>query len=246
MTPKILLFDLETSPINAWVWERYETNVIFVEQESYLLCYAAKWLNGSIFAKSLPDFHGYKKNPTNDKALVESLWDLLDEADIVIAHNADQFDVKKANARFAHYGMKPPSPYKTVDTLKIARRMFKFSSNKLDDLGEHLRFGKKIKTDFSLWKGCMDGDKGSWAKMIRYNKRDVDLLQKIYLHFRPWIPNHPNVAILADKYGCPSCSSTMLQKRGRGITRSGTYVRYQCQSCGAWSRGSNQKLTDIT
>ncbi len=233
MKPRILLFDVETTPLQAWTWERYETNVISVEQESYLLCYAAKWLDGPIFAKALPDFPGYKKNPTSDLALVKSLWSLLDEADIVIAHNADQFDVKKANARFSHHNLSPPSPYRTVDTLKIARKLFKFSSNKLDDLGEHLGFGKKIKTDFSLWKGCMDGDPKAWQQMLRYNKRDVDLLEKIYKHFLPWIPNHPH--LLDGLKDCPNCSSTNLQRRGLGMNRLGKYQRVQCMDCSAWS-----------
>jgi hypothetical protein len=230
----------------AAVWDRYEANAVWVEQESYLLCYAAKWLDGPMIVKSLPDFSEYKKDPTNDLPLVKSLWKLLDEADIVIAHNADQFDVKKANARFSHHNLPPPRPYKTIDTLKVARSLFKFSSNKLADLGEHLGLGEKIKVDGHLWRACMAGDETAWRKMITYNKRDVTLLQKIYLHFRPWIKFHPNMSILADKPdGCPNCGSEKIQSRGSGATRFGVYMRFQCMTCGAWSKSTSRKVTNI-
>jgi len=196
---------------------------------------------------ALPDFKSYKPGSENDLLLATELWKLLDEADVVIAHNGDQFDIKKTNARFAFYNLPPPSPYKTIDTLKVARRYFNFTSNKLDDLGNYLGYGRKlVHTGFNLWKGCMTGDPKAWKKMIDYNKRDVVLLEKIYLHFRPWIQNHPNTAILSDKSGCPNCSSTQIQKRGLGITKSGTYQRLQCMSCKAWSHGPTQKVTNIT
>ncbi len=238
MKPKILLFDLETAPSLGWVWEKYETNVLDFKAEWYLLCFAAKWLDGNkVFAHALPDFKSYKPGSEDDKALVKELWNLFDEADILIAHNGDHFDIRKANARFAYYKLPPPSPYKTIDTLKVARRYFNFTSNKLDDLGNHLGYGRKLAhTGFHLWKGCMRGDKKSWKHMVDYNKRDVVLLEQIYQHLKPWIQNHPNVALLADKEGCPACGGK-LQKRGLGINKTTKYQRYQCISCGAWSKG---------
>lgn len=213
-----------------------------------MLCYAAKWLGGRMMTRALPDFKGYKSGSEDDKELVKSLWELFDEADIIIAHNGDKFDIRKANARFAFYNLPPPSPYRTVDTLKIAKRYFNFTSNKLDDLGSHLGYGRKlVHTGFNLWKGCMAGDKKSWRHMIEYNKRDVVLLEQIYLHFRPWVQSHPNVAILSDSPDCcPNCGSAHLQRRGQGITKTGTYYRYQCVDCKAWSRGQPKKVTNIS
>lgn len=240
MKPKILSFDIETAPSLGWVWEKYETNVLDFEAEWYLLCFAAKWLDGKMITHALPDFKGYKPGSENDKALVKELWKLFDEADILIAHNGDHFDIRKANARFAYYNLPPPSPYKTIDTLKVARKYFNFTSNKLDDLGNHLGYGRKLAhTGFHLWKGCMTGDEKSWKHMVEYNKRDVVLLEKIYLHLRPWLQSHPNVALLADKEGCPACGGK-LQKRGLGINKTTKYQRLQCTNCKAWSQG---KLT---
>lgn len=236
MQPKILLFDLETAPNLGWVWGKYEQDVIAYEKESYLLCFAAKWLGGKTFAHALPDYARYSQDPENDRKLVEDLWKLFDEADIIIAHNGDQFDIKKANARFLYHKLPPPSPYKTLDTKKIAKSVAMFNSNKLDDLGEHLGEGRKIKTDFSLWKGCMNGDPNSWKKMIRYNKQDVILLEKIYLRLRPFTKNHPNIGAYVGAMVCPRCGSTHLQSRGYSVSLHGRFNRFQCQTCGGWGR----------
>lgn len=242
---RILLMDLETAPNRAWIWGKYEQNALGFDKEWYVLCYAYKWLGDKTTrAVSLPDFKKlYKKDPEYDARLMQELWDLLDEADIVIAHNGDQFDIKKANARFIAHGLQPPSPYKTIDTLKVARKHFKFNSNKLNDLGKHLGVGEKVETGgFKLWEGCMEGDLTSWKKMVKYNKQDVELLEKVYLKLRPWMTNHPNMNIVDETVGaCPICSSTKIQKRGFSPTRVGKKQRYQCTACGGWSTGKSVK-----
>jgi uncharacterized protein YprB with RNaseH-like and TPR domain/DNA-directed RNA polymerase subunit RPC12/RpoP len=171
------------------------------------------------------------------------LWKLLDEADVVIAHNGDRFDIKKTNARFIYYKLPPPSPYKTIDTLKEAKRYFNFISYKLDNIGDHLGHGRKlVHTGFHLWRGCMTGDPKAWKHMVKYNKRDVVLLEQIYLDLRPWMKTHPDVSVLSDlPDGCPNCASKSLKKDGFKRTRSGKYQQYKCLSCGAWSRSN--KLT---
>lgn len=235
--PKILLFDIETAPSLGWVWGKWEQNVLDFQQEWYMLSFVAKWLNGKTITAALPDFRGYKKNPENDKELAKKLWNLFDEADILIAHNGDKFDIKKANARFTFHKLPPPSPYKSIDTLKVARRHFNFTSNKLDDLGKYLGYGRKLThTGFHLWQGCMKGDKKAWKKMVQYNKRDVELLEKIYLHFRPWITNHANLAIHTDAKVCPRCQSKNLQSRGFGFSNNAKYRRFRCNDCGGWSK----------
>jgi DNA polymerase elongation subunit (family B) len=243
------LFDIENAPSLGWFYDLWkEGNIVGTKAEQYFLSFAYKWSGDkTVRSFALPDFKGYKPGSEDDKQLVKELWRLFDEADILIAHNGDQFDIKKANARFAYYNLPPPSPYKTIDTLKVARRYFKFTSNKLDDLGKHLGYGQKVvHTGFHLWKGCMTGDPKAWQKMVQYNKRDVVLLEQLYRHFLPWISNHPNTAILANTNGCPNCSSAKIHQRGYGINKSGTYQRFQCSDCKAWSHGPSKTLTNIT
>lgn len=252
--PRILLFDIETAPNVSYTWGKYDQNVIEFKQEWYIMSFAYKWLDeDKVVCHALPEYKSYKKDREDDKELVKELHKLFNEADMVIAHNGDEFDIKKANARFIYHGLNPPAPYKTVDTKKIAKNNFKFNSNSLTDLGQHLGLGEKLPTGgFSLWKGCMSGDKKSWDTMIKYNKQDVKLLEQVYLKLRPWHKTHPNLGHFAEeKHSCPKCGSTHLQSRGLSKTLSSIYRRFQCQGCGAWSRaaqsekGTRVKVTNL-
>ena len=160
---------------------------------------------------------------------------LLDEAEIVISHNGDRFDHRKVNARFSFHNLPPPRPYKTVDTLKIARRYFGFNSNKLNDLGKHLGFGEKKETGgFKLWKGCMQGDPVAWRRMKLYNLRDVDLLCKVYKRFLPWVENHPTLGKYFGKFVCGKCGNRNFQSRGFAYTKTKRFRQLQCNKCFSW------------
>ena len=226
MKPKILSWDIETTPNLGWVWAKYDQNVIDFQQEWELLSFCVKYLGGKTY------FYG--RDEFSEKELVKRLHDYMDEADILIAHNGDKFDIKKANAKFLEFGFSPPSPYKSIDTLRIARRYFALTSNKLGDLGEKLGLGHKVQTGgFSLWQGCIKGYPKSWALMAKYNRQDVVLLEKIYLRLRPWITNHP---VISQGFDCPNCASSELHKRGFAYTRKHKYQRWQCQKCSAWTQ----------
>lgn len=240
MSPKIALIDIETAPINGLTWTMFEANVLHVIQPTYMLCFAVKWL-GQKKTKTyaLCDYPEFAIDKTNDKPLVQDIWNILDQADIVIAHNGDSFDIKKINARMIVHGLKPPSPFKTVDTLKFARRTFKFDSNKLDNIGRYLQVGRKIPhTGMALWLGCMNGDAKSWKVMRRYNAQDVDLLESVYLKLRPWAENHPKLTAYDGRSGCPKCLSPRMQRRGVRVQKTRKYERFQCQDCGSWDTGA--------
>lgn len=236
MKPRILFFDIETSPNLAYVWGKYEQNVLDYEKEWEILSVAYKWQGDSrVSCMSRPQYRD-----KTDRSLLKDLWKLFDEADIVIAHNGDNFDVKKVRARFAVHGLPPPSPFRSVDTKKAAKGYFNFNSNKLDDLGRILKVGRKMKhTGFELWLGCLRGDAASWRTMVAYNKRDVLLLERVYKKLLPWINNHPNVSQIADKpAGCPKCGSPKLIARGRKYLKSNVYRQFSCLTCGGWCRAN--------
>lgn len=239
--PRIAFFDIETAPLKAYAWEKYETNLIEIISGGYMLCFAVKWLGKEkIEVYGLPDFPGYKKNKEDDLLLVTKLWEIMNEADVIVAHNGDSFDIKTSNKRMSVNGLPPPAPYKTIDTLKIARQSFKFPSNKLDDLGIEFKIGRKLPhTGFHLWKGCMEGDPKSWDLMKRYNKQDVVLLEKVYLKVRPWAKTYPNLNVYNQSFKCPRCGSNRIQKRGNLYTNTYKYQRYHCTECRGWFRGEN-------
>lgn len=231
---KILFYDIETTPNLGYVWGKYQQDVLAYSQESRLLSFAYKWQGQN--AVTVLTTEGKR----DDKRLVKELHRLLNKADIVVAHNGDDFDNKRAQARFIVHGLKPPSLYKSVDTLKIARKYFKFNSNRLNDLGSILGLGKKVDTGgIGLWLGCMEGDPKAWKKMVRYNRQDVVLLEKVYNALLPWHQAHPSIGLLEGRVkSCPKCGSDRLQSRGFQVAKSQVYRQYQCQSCFGWCRSS--------
>lgn len=241
--PRILFVDIETAPTRGWVWRAYEDNLLKTDHDWYMLSFAYKWAHEDDFhCRALPDYPEYfKKNRECDKELINDLWKLFNEADIIIGHNGDQFDIKKSNARFIIHNLEPPSAFKTVDTLKVARRHFKFNSNKLNDLGTYLGVGVKLPhTGSHLWFSCMENtDPDSWKLMKQYNVQDVRLLEKVYYRIRPWITNHPNIHLYNEEHGnaCPKCGSFDVIKKGFTYTLKTKRQQFQCRGCHGWFTG---------
>jgi hypothetical protein len=236
---KILILDVETAPNVAYVWRFFKENVGAkqVIENGYMLSYAAKWLDEKeIFYEDLSNQH--------EKDMLAKLARLLDEADIVVAHYGDKFDLPQIQGRFLVHGIKPPAPYKTVDTKKIASKEFLFPSNSLEYLavvlnlkvkkGQHRKF-----PGFELWLGVLRNDPEAWAEMKAYNIDDILVLEELYKVFRPFHRLHPNVAVFGDeldKPSCPKCGSDNIHYRGFAHTQVGRFHRFQCNDCGGWNR----------
>ena len=240
---KVLIFDIETAPSQYYGWSRWENHVgqEQVIQEGYMLTWAAKWLGSdTIISDAIWNYKEYKKDPENDKKICESLYKLIDEADIIIAHNVDNFDKKASYTRFLYHEFEPPHPSKTIDTLKIVKRTFKFPSNKLGNIAVFLGLIEKIDTGgFSLWKKCLEGDKKSQEKMLAYNEQDVLVLQELYLKIRSWDHLHPNLPLLNEdeKEQCVVCGSEKLKKTGKKVfTGVSVFETLRCKNCGKVNR----------
>lgn len=241
---KILLYDLETSYLitREKKWSLYAENPISREivEDMQILCYAYKWLGeDKVTVVSQDDFPNYVPGVNNDFMVVADLWQRFMEADIIIAHNGDQFDQKKTQARMAIHGFDPPSNYFQIDTKKVAKRYFGFSSNALADLARAL--GLEAKSDaggIRTWDGCLAGDQKSWNHMKKYNKQDVKVLEEVYLKLRPWMVNHPNIGLIDnnDPDRCENCGGSNLIRRGTRWTNRRQYQRLRCE-CGHWQKG---------
>jgi|TARA_R100001530_G_scaffold47170_2_gene35475 DNA polymerase elongation subunit (family B) len=239
--PKILMFDIETTPMPVWVWDfgkQYVPPTNLMRDDAghqkfwYILSWSAKWLYDEVV---LSDVLTPKEAVAGDDSrILKSIWELLDEADIVVAHNGDRFDIRKLNARFILNDMLPPAPYKSIDTLKIARKEFAFSSNKQDFLTKYFGLAEKLNTEFQLWIDCMNGDKARLQEMLEYNKRDVVGLEQVYLKLRPYIRNHPNLGVLMDDDVCPTCGSESLSPiLATYFTSANEFPVYRCGGCGS-------------
>ncbi len=240
---RVLLFDIETTPLLSYTWGIWQQNVIEVAQDWKILSVAWKWLG----EPGKPDVLTIE-GEGDDYVLARLLYDLFDEADVVVAHNATKFDVPKSRTRMAWWGLEPPSPFQVVDTLRIARSQFAFTRNRLDDLCATLDLGRKMKHQgFDLWKKCMADDPSAWATMRRYNVHDVVLLEKLYRYLRPWAERGPNLAAISGRpKACPRCMSTAgMVARGWKQNQVTKRRRYQCRSCKGYSVGRELVKTDL-
>lgn len=236
-SPRVLVFDIETAPSLAYIWKCYDECITPAQMREHtvLLSWAAKWLDQpEVMVDSA-------EGDADDRRLCETIWKLFDEADVVVAHNGQAFDVRSLNTRWAQYGMIPPSPVKVVDTLKIAKERFRFGINKLDYIARFFGIGKKNEHEgFELWLKCMAGDKDAWERMRQYNSNDVIILEGVYLKLRAWDQKHPNVAIMySDEIRrCTVCGSAAIKELPQAaFTGVSVFQSYRCDNCGKVMRG---------
>lgn len=252
MKPRILTFDVETSPVEAYVWGLWDQNIPidFIKTDWTIFSWAAKWLGKREVLFQSTGGRGPDK-VRDDKPILKGLRDLLDEADIVIAQNGKRFDVRKINARLIQHGIAPPSPYRVIDTMLVAKKYFAFTSQKL-------AWTSKLLTDtpkddhkkfpgFELWAECLKDNPAAWAEMEKYNKRDVRATEKVYLKLRPWIENHPNLGAYdeSERPLCPKCGGAHMivgSKARWSVKQQGIYKQYMCRDCGGWARGKVMQL----
>lgn len=235
---RILILDIETSPNVAYVWKFFKENVGAkqVLENGQMLSFAAKWLDDD-------KIYYHDVQHSTELQMMKMLFEMLDEADIVVAHNGDKFDLPHVQGRGLVLGLKPPAPYKTIDTVRVARYEFNFPSNSLEYLSivldlKNKKDGHKKFPGFELWLGVLANNPEAWAEMKEYNIQDILVLEELYLKMRPYMKRHPNVGVFDDKDHavCPKCGSDHIHYRGFAHTSVGRYHRFQCNDCGGWGR----------
>tara|TARA_R100001594_G_scaffold53735_1_gene87272 strand:+ start:11121 stop:12080 length:960 start_codon:yes stop_codon:yes gene_type:complete len=253
---RILVFDIETAPILGAVWQLFKANIGLnqIVRDWYVMSWAAKWVgeNEVMYEDIREQFDGSAESLlsiADDSEILESIWKLLDEADIVITQNGKRFDVKKLNARFLDAGMQPPSSYKHIDTLEIAKKHFAFTSNKLEYMTD--RFCKKYKKldhgkyyGYNLWKQCQLGNIDAWEEMEEYNKYDVLSLEELAFILAPWSNALPNLDMYYDdnENHC-FCGCTQWEPTGYAYTNLSKFTKFKCVDCGTEKRDRVNVLT---
>lgn len=235
----ILLFDIETAPHLVWTYDLWGVNIGHDQVESYghVLSYAARWMGtDKVIYQECRD--------GNDKDLTQSLMDLFDKADVVIGHNGKAFDVKTMKGRALAHGLKPPKPYKIVDTFLIAKQEFKLARNSLEYIADALGCTPKMKhtkyPGFKLFIECKRGNEDAWKELKKYNIQDIDTLEEVYIKMRAWATNHPNLGVFFEEYRsvCPKCGSGELERISPIRTNTQVYEGYRCSNCGGLCRGT--------
>ncbi|MEC4833769.1 ribonuclease H-like domain-containing protein [Mycobacteroides chelonae] len=131
--PRILTVDIETQRAiveTFSLWSNF-THIDRVIKPSRILCFAAQWRGDERVL-----FHMAWDDADADAydRMINAAWKLLDEADVVVTYNGDRFDLQWFNAEFERLRLGPPSPYKSLDLVKVTKKQFKqgLLSMKLD------------------------------------------------------------------------------------------------------------------
>lgn len=238
----VVVLDIEMQASLAAVWGIWNQNVplSMLLEDGYMLCFAAKWLGSK-------EYYYIENRHNDDKEVVEHAMLILDNADFMIAHNAN-FDFKTIRTRALNYGIAPHSPIKLIDTLAIAKKEFRLTSNKLEYLAKFLKVEQQKEVGhsgfegYTLWKEAVKGNNAAWQAFHSYNLADIVCLEQVYMKLRPWSSNHPVIHSenigkedSVELRGCPKCGSDNLRKNGGFVTKAGIRKqRLHCKDCNSW------------
>jgi len=250
--PKILFYDIETcmgyAEIPFYQLKQYSKyiNPNLVKRPVSMICAAWKWDHQNFVTSTsvLKDPERFEADPYDDYHVVKFLHQVISEADVVVAHNGDNFDWKMLNWRCAVHGLEPPKPPVKIDTLKMARKEFKAESKSLRYLAKHL--GVEDKGESPDWNKISMGCPEEIAYAEKYCRQDIKTLIGVYERIRPFASNHPNLNPMLDGVHhntCSRCGSDKIKKNGYKHTRAGKYQAYKCNDCGSHSQGKKNLRT---
>ena len=237
--PRLLFLDIETAPLRSYTWRLWKQDIptAAIISDWWMISWSAKWAdNNAVFSQCVTSEEAVMED---DFRIVQTLWLLLNNCDIICTHNGERFDIPRIRSRFLLHGLPPTKPYLQIDTLKVVKKEFGFSSNKLDYIAQVLGLPGKLPTGLDLWIKCMQGDAESLKTMEIYNRNDVVVLEQVYLRLRPFIKTHANFSLWSDSLEpvCPHCGSkNIIPETGGYYTQTAQYNLHKCLDCGAISR----------
>lgn len=244
--PKILILDIETSPQAALIFGLFNKyiGIEHTDEDWFMFSWAAKWIgDDKVFGDVLNSEEAVNQD---DCRIAESLYNIVNDADIIVAHNADKFDIPRMKLRFLVNGFPPPLPFQVVDTLKVWKREFGSTSNRLDYLNRNVLKieGKKETVGFNLWKRCYHGDADALRDMYEYNRQDVVALEENYLIIRSWIHSHPNLSLITHTDCCPNCGSKDYSET-KSVYRTSVseFIVHRCNNCDAIFRSRSNNIS---
>ena len=245
ITAKVIILDIETSPFTAYSYNRWQVNIgdnMRKDDNITILSYSYKFLGSEKVC--------YEENRLgDDTTMLKKLAKVLNSVDVVIGHNMGRFDTPMINTRMIMNGLPPCKPYKIIDTLKIAKKHFRFERNTLDWVAKSLECSRKLEhknfPGMTIWIEMLNGNDEAWKENESYNKMDVIVTEEIYEKMKPYVKPHLSLTVMGDvsEKSCVTCGSADMKPFGFHYTSVSKFQQYKCGSCGSFSRGRTNMLT---
>jgi hypothetical protein len=237
---KILFYDIETSPLKAWIWgcgEQYIRHQQLDKDYNMwgIICVTYCWNDGK--PAKVIDW-GYEEQDT--KRVVQEFDEIIKSADHIIGKNNKRFDDKMITTLRMLTSLEgmPRWAVGNDDLERQMRKHFRLPSQSLDYISSQLGYGGKIKMEMQDWIDVVeknDNGKKSFDKMIKYGKKDVvdtrALWNRLSEHFDPVFNfNTFNDTPKGDLL-CKRCGSCDLRKNGTRASGGVKYQEYICNKC---------------
>lgn len=224
----ILAYDIEASNLNA--------------DFGIVLTFGSKIVGeGTVEVLRIDDYFDRGRDLIKaEKKMLRDISGRMLDVDVWLGHFSTYYDLPFLNSRLIYHDLPvlPPN-FAQLDTWKIAKNRLKLRNNRLITISEFLGTeDEKNQIKPEQWLRALSGHKESIDYIVEHNRRDVLVLEEVYNRIRPLVIDHPNRGLLDGRGGCSVCGEMKLQARGFHVTRTRKYQRYQCQSCGAWSKGT--------
>lgn len=236
---KRLFFDIETSPMIVYSWRvgwKLTIPTDNIIEDWKIICISYKW-------EDEDKVHTLSWKKKCDKQLLIDFIKIANQADELIAHNGDRFDIKKIRTRCVYHRIPMFPNYRTLDTLKKAKSGFNFNSNRLDYIAKFLGVGAKLEHEgFDMWVKCMQGDEEALKNMIEYCEMDIIVLEDVWFVLQNYIKNNTHAGTHNGKLkaSCPTCGSEDVSLLKNNFTAAGTIKRQlECNPCGYVYETSN-------
>lgn len=233
---RVLYFDIETSLMQ--VYTHYIGNKVSIQpsqikEHSKIICICYKWSD----EKTVHSLHWNKKTQDDSKMLAE-FNKIAAEADALCGHNGRGFDVKEIRGAIALRGLADSwCETPCLDTLMDYRRMFRFKSNRLNAIAQHLGLGHKDPMGMQDWIDVSNNSAKALDKMIKYCKKDVKLLEAVHKRLEKYVtPTATETKMRrmgksAFNGKCPECGGTHFVKYGTYTYKKQDFQKYLCKSC---------------
>lgn len=250
---KILFLDFETAASEVLAFGRRKVNLTrqhVIQEGGWILCGSYSWLDedkiGNIYLSKDEIL------ACDDFNIVINFYELLEQADAIVAHNGKGFDHPVLQTRALDHSLGALPKVKIIDTYLLAKKHLRLPSYSLDYIAAYFDLGEKIDTGgIDLWKRVQAGDPQAMKEMVKYCEHDVRILKLVYKKLR---------ALGADGSGykagvyyddgavhCPSCGSTHVSETGRKVAVGmSTYTEYSCDDCGSRFRDRQNTLDKET
>lgn len=234
--PRILIFDIEVIPNLIFEFDlkarKNKVNPDFVLESKSICCIAWKWMGEKkIYSSRM-------KEPYNDKRPLKEFYPFLKEATHTVAHYS-KFDRTHIAGRLAANKLPAYPPVCDICTWQLASKHFgdSLNGNGLDNLAEHLGVARKLKTGAMLWREVALGKKKALDEMVRYNKRDVEVLEGVLFAMLPHVESKINHNLFTDTptLHCNHCYSDNLEYEGLTYNKATYRHRFKCVDCGSWN-----------